>query len=72
MTTYYSHATWSKIGESTDKHNNSDNAAVNKKFAFAIAAALKDRWGHSKPPCELRGTCLKSWVTDEKGSKITE
>jgi hypothetical protein len=69
-TAYYSNAKWSKIGDSKDRHCNSDDPQKNLEFASSICDALKNNWGHHQPPCETRGTCLKTWVTDESGKTV--
>ncbi len=66
---YYSNAKWSKIGHSDDRHCNS-TSDKNREFAFAICNTLLDRWGQGREPCEIRGTCLETWVTDKDGNKV--
>lgn len=64
MSEYYSNAKWSKIGHSYDRHCNGDDKQ-NKEFAESICEVLLERWGHNMSPCEVRGTCLKTWVSKD-------
>jgi len=69
---YYSNANWSKTGHSYDKHMLFEDSSKNLDSAFEICKSLKNNYGHHMPPCEIRGTCLETWVTDEKGNKVKE
>lgn len=69
---YHSNAKWSKIKNSSDFHNIKDTDEENLDYAETICELLMTRYGAggSESPCEIRGVCLKTWVTDEKGKVI--
>jgi hypothetical protein len=54
---YKSHAKWSKIDDSYDIHDS-------EKTANSIASRLLSTYNRFNP-CDIRGTCLKTWVTKE-------
>lgn len=72
--TYFSNASWSKIKDSQDSHSHCDSDEKNHAYAESICDQLLYKWGEGGhlSPCEIRGVCLKTWVTDEDGKVITE
>ena len=62
--TYYSNASWTKIPDSRDGPNSYD-------FEHHMCMRLRDDYGPHGRPCEVRGHCTDSWVTDEDGKKVT-
>lgn len=60
---YYSNAKWTKIPDSQDSHQSFEHAN-------AVCMLLREDYGSYKRPCEIRGYCLDSWVTDENGNRI--
>lgn len=56
---FYSNANWTKIGYTNDRHSS-------EGFSNAMCEALLKNWGVGKPPCEIRGNCLKAWTTKGK------
>ena len=55
---YTSNAKWEKIPDSKDEHKTYEDAK-------AIADLLLERYGKFGEHCEIRGTCLKTWVKRE-------
>lgn len=70
--TYFSNASWSKIKNTQDDHCLHNTPEKNAEYAESICRQLLDKWGRYGKPCEVRGTCLKTWVTDDKGKIIKE
>ncbi len=68
--TFNSNARWSEIPNSSDSHNIKDTSWENFDYAQTICQLLMDRWGPGERPCEVRGTCLETWVTDENGKRV--
>ena len=60
---YCSNAKWTKIKDSKDTHNN-------KGMADAVCYRLLEDYGAGTTGCEIRGHCLKTWVTEEDTGKI--
>lgn len=66
---YYSNASWTKVGNSRDSHyTRGQFTALNG--AMAVCERLLEDYGAKTRGCEVRGHCLDSWVTDEKGNKV--
>ena len=59
MSRYKSNAKWTKMSDSYDVHDT-------EEFAKAICERLLEEYGTSTQGCEIRGKCLKTWVTKEK------
>jgi hypothetical protein len=69
--TYHSNAKWTKIGNSSDSHCLKDTSKENFEYAQAICQLLMERYGSHTRPCETRGHCIETWVTDENGKTVT-
>jgi hypothetical protein len=70
--TYYSNASWSKIKDTQDGHSLNDTSEKNLAYARAICESLFERWGPLEMPCSVRGTCTRTWISDETGKEIEE
>lgn len=58
---FFSNAKWTKIKNSHDSH-------LGFEFARGVCESLLYRYGiDGHEECEIRGRCLKTWVTDQDG-----
>jgi hypothetical protein len=67
---FYSNASWSKIKDTQDDHAHGDSPEKNREYAQSICDQMLDKWGQGARPCDVRGACLKAWVTDEEGNAV--
>ena len=69
---FYSNASWTKIPDSKDSHSEDIDPLGNYIAAADMCSAIKIRWGKNSPPCSIRGTCTRVWVTDEDGREVSD
>jgi len=62
---YFSNAEWTKIGNSSDQHDNIE-------FARGICERLMSEYNKWGRECDTRGKCLRTWVTIGKAGSYDE